>query len=709
MAAAEKQGPGRGALWMAGLGSVGWVAFILWLQRNLVAGLGATAPDPILLGGLVALLLVPVGTAFAVAGAFTTAARPTGAWPPVAAEDTLDGQEAALVGTATRLATLRAMMAEDVAALSTAGAGVAGHAEGLHAQSRGVVTRAESVLAAFDGLSERLPAIGEQADAAAALLDRAGSQADARLRALRALADELAAAFGTAEARGGAAAAALTAGLQAFSGAVTAVDQQAQDVSGLIATEAARAGAAGAEVLLAMREQVAAQSAELAASLSDARVTLDRIGSEAARVIAGRLDTVRTAAGAIEAQLAQQIDTTQTLAATAERSFQVLEQRLALSARTSQSTLDQLAARIGDINAATDAIAAPLRAGRVAASELDTAVGALRENVMQTVDVLGATLPARTVEAGRATDTMVGDLARLMTALDGAHARATALSEPIAQSRASIDAAADAFAVQRAAIEAAGQALVVELEQARQLIADVEEQTRDTSLAAATRLVDAMTRVREVANQTAGTMRETLDGVIGEARGSLSAVADDAMRRAFVAPITDQARAAGQAAADASAVAAAAVERTAASLLALAGTVKAVEARTAQASDSLEALIARDLNASTQLLTDRMAATSAALAAALDKPLSDADVAAWQKGERSLFNNRAVTLLGRTERRVLRSRLEQDVAFAEQARRHVAEFDALVARVGGDGPLAAALRQSDSGRVAMILTEAMTG
>ena len=211
-----------------------------------------------------------------------------------------------------------------------------------------------------------------------------------------------------------------------------------------------------------------------------------------------------------------------------------------------------------------------------------------------------------------------------------------------------------------------------------------------------------MTRVREVAQQTAGTMRETLDGVIGEARESLASAADTAMRQSFAEPIAAQARAAET-------IAQAASERTAASMAALAGTLKLLDARAAERSTSLEEASARDLQASAALLTDRLASKAVSIASALGKPMSDTDWVQWRKGERTLFNRRALTLLEKRDAKSVKDLLEADAEFAEHARHYTADFQALLNRLAPapDSALSTALLSSDPGRLAAALTEVL--
>lgn len=707
----------RAPFWLAAAGSAIWLLFLVWLVgRGAPPPLDPAAPGALLadtaalgamLGRWAAPALAPVAALFAIAAAIAAAGRPAGAWPPVPAEDALDGAEADLTGTIARVTTLRQMLADDLISLNGMATQLRAEGQALVSMSAAFRQEAQAAETAGGRLGADIARLTNEAAQMVSGLGSAGDAIGARADGLRTMVGAMGEAFHAAAAHGDESAAAVNAALATLSESLGVARQETTALVADLQNHAGRSFENNAQAMAAIEQAVAAQVATIAAGLAEARATLDRIGSESEQVMHGRLQQLADDAAALEARLQEQIQATDQLSHAAERSFKLLDSRLDLSMRTSGEALDRLGQRLAAVNAETDRVAQPLRDGKAAAGELEAAVAALRESVMQTIDVMGTTLPARTVEASRAAETLTTELTALATAIDAAHDRAAALSEPIAESRAVVDAATHAFLTQRQSMETAGQALVVELEQARQLIAEVEDQTRDSSLAAATRLVDAMTRVREVANQAAGTMRETLDGVIAEARGSLAVAADEAMKQSFAEPIAEQARQAGAAAAAASDSARTASERAAASLLALATTMKQVEERSARAQDSLEELVRRDLNASAQLLTDRMASSSVSLASLMGKPMSDADLVAWRRGERSMFGKRAVALLDKADRRALRSMMAEDPAFAETARRHVAEFEALVLRVGGQSALAEALGHSDSGRIAMILAEAM--
>jgi hypothetical protein len=140
----------------------------------------------------------------------------------------------------------------------------------------------------------------------------------------------------------------------------------------------------------------------------------------------------------------------------------------------------------------------------------------------------------------------------------------------------------------------------------------------------------------------------------------------------------------------------------------LASALQLLDQRAADRLTAIEEAQQKDLLASAALLTDRLAQASTSLSAALGKPMDDRDWALWRKGERGLFSRRALTLLSKREARDLKVLVETDPKLAETARRYTASFEGLIQRLEPGLPaLAAALRNSEHGRLSAALTEAL--
>lgn len=620
------------------------------------------------------------------------------------AADAALGMEAATTGLASRLAALRATMMADIDTLSALGARIEeqGRAAGsaladLKAMTEGTVAAAtmfEAAIAqggvALDAMAARFSAMEAGVADTRAQAETAADAISARVRALAQEGASAAGEMAEALARLGTEAAAGRAEIDAF------INRAAVD--GAAALDATRAAAQ------ALAEGTEQHRGMLEAATGEARATLSAIGAEAARALGRHLDALVAQARELETRIAGQAGATETLAAAGEKAFQRLDARLDHSATTTNRILDGLAARIETTNREIDALAEPVRHARAAVSELDGAVAAARETALAAVALFEGILPDRAHDIETTARAMAGEIDRLVELLGAAEERARALAAPLADGQAGIEAAVARFAEQREAIGIAGEALVVELEQARQLITDVEQATEASSLAAATRLVDALSRVRDVSAQATGTMRQMLDGLVAEARDSLGAAALQAMQESFAGPIAQKAREAEDAAK-------AAAERSAASLAALASALAGLDGRTESALKAIGERSGAELAGAAALLTDRLATSAIDLSAAMGRPMDAADWEKWRRGERGLFGRRALALLEKSDAVAIRDLTRKDPDFDDQARLYIGTFEQLLERLraAGQESLALFLQGTDQGRLAAILSEALEG
>lgn len=688
MAAAESGTAGR-ALPIATLVAALWLAGAGWA---LLAGaqLPLTPPQWV---QLLALLLAPVAAIFALAAAI--GARGTAAF---AASITPEGAaEADVAGTLVRLQAMRDGLAQDGAALASHGATLEVQIAAARDLAASLGAAAATASGAADDLRTTLATAHD--DIASLHHSLLGQQQDLRLEAARTgdAASTLAEGLARFAAEGDTATSTMLSALDRLGAAASDGRVRSEEGMKAIRTETGQLFELLENGINARRETLRQQGKSLSAQMHDGWKQFETMAAAASSRLEQHLGALARQAQTIEERLHAQQTATDELARTGERSFQLLDAKLQHSGQSTHNALDRLSSHVQQVNTDLAGLTAPLKETQTASEALTAAVAGLRESTLQTVDILGQTLPEKTVEASRASETLQTELHALTAAIDTAHDRAVALSQPLAEGRAAIDAASDHFTAQRDAIATGGEALVVELNQARNLMAEVEEQTRDTSLAAATRLVDAMTRVREVATQATGTMRDMLDGLIAESRDSLSRAADDAMRASFAIPVADKAR-------EAEAAAAAAAERTAQSMAVLAQTLKLLEDRTNARLATLEEDRQQEIWAAAALLRERLNSAGLTLAAALDKPMSDDDWAIWRKGERGMFNRRTLSLLDRRDRRDLHAALAANPELKAAAQRYAAEFAALADRLP---TLANMLQSSEPGRIAAALGEAL--
>ncbi len=674
---------------LAGLASIGWIAFAVSVPETSAALRDGLAPSALV--ELAARVLVVPALLFAIAAALRQPQVMVRQNLIGASEMTEAGAVAAAGSVAARLASVREMLELDVASVEALAGTLEQRAAAAAAQVREAAAAASRIGEAGAALEKGVGQGIAACERLATMLDELGTTIGVRRSEL----EQAAASLDTERERAAATHAALA----------EAADRSTAAISAHAARIEADARAALAEAELAsetLASAIAGHRAALEAATTEARTTLAAIGSEAARTLGRHLEILVGQAKELEARIASQAGVTQELVKTADQGFQILDKRLEHSASATGQVLDQLQGRLQAAAAAIDALAEPVRAGKMAVGELGDSVSSAREAALALTDLLAGTVPKEAVAAAAAAETLGAEVRKILETVETAHARAAALADPVRDSRAVLDEATTRFEAQREAVRIAGEALVVELEQARQLVAEVERTTEASSLAAATRLVDALTRVRDVSVQATGTMREMLEGIVAEARDALGAAARDALQSGFVEPIAEQAAAA-------EARAKAAAERSAQALAGLAEALKLVDSRTEVRVRELAELGGRELVAAAQLLTDRLATEAISISSALGREMDSDDWAKWRSGERGLFKRRALALLEKHEARALKALVQRDSEFASAARRFTAGFEALVARLeaGHNGGLGAIIRSSETGRLAAALVEVL--
>lgn len=556
-------------------------------------------------------------------------------------------------------------------------ASLASQREALSHASAQLLANADAARGRFDELMAALPGAERQAAGISAALESSAAGARRQVEEVETLLAAVWARNEDAESQAREAAARLTAALAAIESAsgsaATGLEQRTAALSSSVDEALART----AEALEATRSGVEAQGAALAASVDHARVALDQIGGEASRAIAKRLEKLLLQADALTQRLNEQDARSRTLVDTIERSFSVLEAKLLHAAQSSGGTLDKLGDRLTQIREQIHQLAVPLGGTQEATREIEAAV---------------AQLPGNLGRAGEAMDAVRTTVATLTEELNRLEEDAARVAAPVTQSQAAVLQIAE------------------QLERARALIGEVEGQTEASTFTSSTKLIEALTRVREVAQQTAGTMRTTLDGVIAEAREALTAASEATVRQSFAEPIQAQIEAVEAAGERSVAAAQSAAERLSRQLLMVTEMASAVEARINEAERRLEEAAREDLSRRSNLLLESLNSASIDIAKLLSTEVTDTAWAAYLRGDRSIFTRRAVKLLdGGTAREIARH-YEADPEFREQVRRYVHDFEAMMRRVMADregANLSVALLSSDVGKLYVALAQAI--
>ena len=401
--------------------------------------------------------------------------------------------------------------------------------------------------------------------------------------------------------------------------------------------------------------------------------------------------------------LGRQADRLEHAAATAKTDIRTLIEDLPAA----ETRIEGIAARIhavgqdtGQQAAMLDAALAGLAAqAHAAAGQADEAARRLAQRI-QEVEEAGAVTETRIEEAS----------GRMISAIDTAYNGATAAVE---QTRKSIEAQGDSMLAlidQAAAIETR---LSGAGDQARALEAAITEARARTDAVAdeaGPRLVEALLRVRDTANQAAEHARETLGEVIPDAAASLGSASRDAIRQTIgneVEARMAELSAAADRALEAARKAGGALDDQ---MRAIGEKAAAIEARHAE-TRALEATEDENLFAPrVALLIEALNSTAIDVAKILSNDVTDRAWAKYLKGDRSVFTRRAVRLVNATEIKEIARHYDEDGEFREQVNRYIHDFEAMLRRAlaSRDGtPLSVTLLSSDAGKLYVALAQAI--
>ncbi len=465
-----------------------------------------------------------------------------------------------------------------------------------------------------------------------------------------------------------------------------------------------------AEALEAARRAIEAQVDAVVTATGQARTILVDLGGETAASVSERLSAIAGEAERLTSEIGRQETLSAGLVESFGRGFGVLDAKLANAAQSSHATFDMLDERLGAIRDQVHKLATPLGATSEHTRQLEAAVTALKESVAASVTSFTETLPDSVANAGGAVADIRAAIGTLSAEIDSVLARANAVAAPIDAGRTTIAAAAESLADQRTAFEAMMTTLDARLTSAQKLVGQIESGTDAAALAATTKLLEALTRARDVASQAEGALREALDRAIADTKVTLAAASDEAMRTAFTAPVAAQLAELGAVSTAGAEAGRAAAERLSQQLFSVLETANLVETRLGEADARIETASRRDLSRRGALLIDALNSASIDIAKALAVDVSDTAWAAYLRGDRSIFTRRSVRLLdGGTAKAIVRQ-YERDGEFRDSVRRYINDFEQLMKSVAAEregNSLQVALLASDTGRLYVALAQAM--
>lgn len=609
--------------------------------------------------------------------------------------DEVEGFVTATDAAVHRTRTLAGTLAEDRAAID--------------ASSAALATSSDKARASFDSLASALPEAEAQVNRIAGLLATSATDARTQLQET----EDLLAAVWTRSEEAGAQAKAATASLTSVISAIATSAGDAESRLGTYATALEASGDAAlaktGEALEATRAGVEAQTAALAAAISRTSLDLEDIGGRAIETIAGRITAIAEHVAELSKRISEQDAGSRGFLDTVERGFSVLDAKLGNAANSSESVLASLSARIAQVRGEIDSLSTPLGTTRGAAKEIGDALASVRAATDQALASLAEGVPAGAEKGLGAIDALRGSVTNLSQDIDRVSERAAAINSPIAAGRKAIDELLDGLEDQRESLEAVVAKVRGEIEAAQGILSGVERSAESTALSATTQLIDALGRVREVAAQTAGTVKSALEAVVEEAREALSKASREAVRQSAIEPVETQIKALETAGARSADAAQAAAERLSRQLVSVAETAAAIETRVNEADAHLDAALRKDIGRQSELLVEALNSASIDIAKGLSAEVTETAWKQYLAGERGVFSRRAVQILTSRDAKEVTRRYSEDAEFRDGVRRYIHDFEAMLRRFNADrdgNALSMTLLSSDLGKLYVALAQA---
>jgi DNA repair exonuclease SbcCD ATPase subunit len=696
-----------------------WVVGLLWLARatlptlapvELAQFVAALATVPALLG---VLWLVGLRTSDAEArrfGATAAAMRAEAASLErtiAAMGTTIDAQRQQLAGQVEDLLTRGDTASQRLGALGHDLAGQVAMANRHAASLSNVARNAEQSLAT---LLDDLPRARAETEGAADLLDRTAAAANDSASTLHARLETLAERGREADRIAGTAAQSLADHLQRMEGTSEAAAARLDTVTAEMSAAVDALLGRTAHAVDQSRQGIAAQGDAMLAMVGAHQAALDSAARESAEALAQRIASVEGAIDRVAARLDDQRTSGDGIVHDLETGLERVENRMATLHHHGVERSQLLAASISALGGSADAMTEALRAGEAMATRTIGTTESLLIALDSAAREIDETLP----DAIERLDTKVANSQAVVAA---AKPELLALVTAAESTHDAIEAVAGVISEQRRVVEQLSSQLLQTLNEGRTkadaLGAMVDEtigRSHRFAEEAAPRLLEALLRVRDTAQQAAEKARETLGAVIPEAALRLEEASSAALRRATSDTVERQIAAVTDATA-------AAVDASTRATARLAEQVQAIVDQTAIVETRIEdARVEREENdrdtfaRRVSLLIESLNSASIDITRTIAPEVSDSAWAAYLKGDRGVFTRRAVRLLDAGEARAIAALYDEDSGFRERVNRYIHDFESMLRAVLAqrDGsPLGVTLLSSDMGKLYVALAQAI--
>ena len=456
------------------------------------------------------------------------------------------------------------------------------------------------------------------------------------------------------------------------------------------------------------RAALTAQAEALTATIENANTALDETGRRAAMEIAERLETLIGHTGELGRAFDEQESHAAALFEKADVRAQEFGARLGALRQESDSVVEALLGRIAEAHSRAAGVETPLQDARALATETSDRIDEARGSLEAALQALSAQVPGEAAASLQTVAALREELTAVGGEMEALRGRADGLSGPVNEVGGSIQRSVAELDRARTELAAVAETIEGDFEKARALVAETQRTAEDGAIGAAAQLIETLGRVREMAGQAARSVHEMLNNVVDDAVTSLGRAGEEAVRTSIAEPVADQVERIEEVGARSAAAAEAAAERLSRSLVSVAETAAAVEARVAEANQHLDTAQRRDLSQQSNLLMEALNSNAIDITKALSTEVTEAAWKQYLAGDRSVFTRRASRLVETSAAKEIARQYEEEPEFREAVRRYIHDFEAMLRRIMQDregNALSVALLSSDVGRLYVALAQ----
>jgi len=464
------------------------------------------------------------------------------------------------------------------------------------------------------------------------------------------------------------------------------------------------------ETLEQIRSGIDVQGAAVAALVAQASAGIGKAGADAAESLAANIDNASTSLHGLSARVAEQDRASQQMIAEIERGLALIDERFTELAANGDDRANRFLQSLTRARSELDALAAHAGSQDQAIVSLADRTTTLRDSIARLANEIRDGVGTAIGEAQGSADRLVEAAAAAKPDIDWLREATAETSEKLSATGVEMAQQRERFSGLIANVDQGVEDAQSKLAQLASTLAQVEREATSLSAETGPALIASLVQVKEAASHAAERARETIEAIIPETAGKLSAETAEALGRVIRESIEERLREVDAVAEKALESARDASDRLTGQMITLGQTASALEAHIEQTSKDQRERDSEEFAKRVALLMDSM--HSAAID--VSKILSDEiDERAWDsylKGNRGVFTSRAVRLLEGSETRAIRAHFESDGEFHRSVSRYVADFESMLRRVLAErdgGMIAVTLMSSDMGKLYAALAQAI--